>query len=95
MKLSYSIPGKIWWITNFLGNEMYKGIHNAIIKERNNINLQSVKGLWGEELINNLVPPMRTGVSNYKPFESLKALVKYNPYFQLPDLKHMTTTIRS
>jgi|TARA_R100001509_G_scaffold147232_1_gene104516 hypothetical protein len=93
MKLSYSIPGKIWWITNFLGNEMYKGIHNAIIKERNNINLQSVKGLWGEELINNLVPPMRTGVSNYKPFESLKALVKYNPYFQLPDLKHMTTTI--
>ena len=34
MKLSYSIPGKIWWITNFLDHPMYKGIHDAIIKER-------------------------------------------------------------
>ena len=72
MKLSYSIPGKIWWITNFLDYNMYKGIHDAIIKEREKINLHTVKGLWSEDLINNLLPPMRTEVSNYKPFEKLK-----------------------
>ena len=51
MKLSYSIPGKIWWITNFLDYNMYKGIHDAIIKEREKINLHTVKGLWSEDLI--------------------------------------------
>ena len=38
MKLSYSIPKKVWWITNFLDYHMYKGIHDAIIKEREKIN---------------------------------------------------------
>ena len=50
MKLSYSIPGKIWWITNFLDYHMYKGIHDAIIKERKKINLHSSKGIWSEHL---------------------------------------------
>ena len=45
MKLSYSIPGKVWWITNFLDYRMYKGIHDAIIKERKKINLIQVKVL--------------------------------------------------
>ena len=47
MKLSYSIPGKVWWITNFLDYAMYKGIHNAIIKERKKINLHTIKGAYG------------------------------------------------
>ncbi len=72
MKLSYSIAGKLWWITNFLDYPMYKGIHDAIIKEREKINLQSVEGVWGDDLINNLIPPLRTEVSNYKPFDHLK-----------------------
>ena len=93
MKLSYSIPGKIWWITNFLDYRMYKGIHDAIIKERDNINLHTSKGLWSNDLIDNISAPMRVEVNHYKPFESLKTLVKYNPYFQLTKLESMTTTI--
>ena len=46
MKLSYSIAGKLWWIQNFLDYNTYKGIHDAIIKERKNINLHTAKGIW-------------------------------------------------
>ena len=93
MKLSYSIPKKVWWITNFLDYHMYKGIHDAIIKERKKINLHSSKGIWSEHLINNIEPPKRVGVDNYKPFEHLKTLVRHNIHFQLNDIQKMSTTI--
>jgi hypothetical protein len=82
MKLTYSIPGNIWWIQNFLNYNMYKGIHDAIIKERKKINLHTSKGLWSQDLINNIKPPKRTEVSEYQPFEQLKTLVRHNPYFE-------------
>lgn len=93
MNLTYSIQGRIWWITNFLDYKMYKGIHDAIIKERKKINLQSAKGLWDEGLIKNIVPPLRNQVSEYPPFEKLKTLVTFNPFFQLADVKDMSTNI--
>jgi Rps23 Pro-64 3,4-dihydroxylase Tpa1-like proline 4-hydroxylase len=94
MKLSYSIPGKIWWIHNFLDKEIYEGIHNAIIRERSNLKLKEVSnGAWSSFLYNNMQPPKRVEVSNYPPFEKLKTLIKHNPYCLLPTLNHMTTTI--
>jgi hypothetical protein len=93
MKLMYSVPGKIWWINNFLDSKIYKGIHNAIFKERKKINLHSVKDKWDENLITNLIPPLRVGVDNYKPFEILKTLVKHNVYFKIKDVEKITTTI--
>ena len=93
MKLSYSIPGKVWWITNFLDYNLYKGIHDAIIKEREKINLHSAKDVWSNDLINNIEPPMRVGVGSYQPFEHLKTLVRHNAYFQLKNIKEMPTTI--
>ena len=93
MKLSYSIPGKIWWIHNFLDKEVYKGIHNAIIRERDNLKLTDVKSAWSSFLYNNMQPPKRVEVNNYPPFEILKDNLRTNPYCLLPDLKHMTTTI--
>ncbi len=93
MNLAYSVPGKIWWITNFLDYNMYKGIHDAIIKERKQINLHSSKGIWNNNLINNIVPPLRNQVTNYPPFEKLKTLVTFNPYFQIVDKKSMSTNI--
>ena len=93
MKLSYSIPGKVWWITNFLDHPMYRGIHDAIIKEIKKINLHTSKGIWSDNLINNLIPPLRTDVSEYKPFENLKTLVKHNAYFQMKNVEKMSTTI--
>ena len=64
MKLAYTIPSKLWWIHNFLDYNIYKGIHDAIIKERDNINLHSSKGIWDNHLHKNLVPPERVGVTN-------------------------------
>ena len=93
MKLFYTIPGKIWWITNFLDQKMYKGIHDAVIKERKKINLSTSKGIWDNRLINNIVPPLRTEVSKYLPFEQLKILVKHNAFFQIKDSKELSTTI--
>ena len=68
MNLYYSVPGKIWCIHNFLDVDMYKGIHDAIIKERKEINLHTSKGVWENGLIERLNPPLRTSVSNYQPF---------------------------
>jgi len=93
MKLAYSIPEKIWLIHNFLSYDMYKGIHNAVIKERKKINLHTSKGLWSDMLINNIVPPLRTEVSKYKPFDQLKTLVKHNVFFHLKNVKEMSTII--
>ncbi len=93
MKLAYSIPGKIWGIHNFLDYDTYKGIHNAIIKQRKKIKLHSSEGIWSKELIDRMVPPERSQVSNYKPFEKLKTLVKLNPYFQITDVKEIFTII--
>tara|TARA_R100001086_G_scaffold56787_1_gene25672 strand:+ start:154 stop:684 length:531 start_codon:yes stop_codon:yes gene_type:complete len=92
VKLSYSIVGKVWWITNFLDYDMYKGIHDAILKERKKIKFHTSKGVWDDDLINNIEPPFRTEVSNYKPFEKLKTLVRHNPFFNL-QADHMATTI--
>lgn len=93
MKLIYSIPGKIWCIQDFLSYDKYQGIHNAIIKQRNKINLHSSKGVWGDELIDRIIPPHRSQISNYQPFETLKTLVKHNVYFQLKDVQEMITII--
>jgi|GEM_PF-2574646 hypothetical protein len=93
MQLIYSIPDKLYYIKDFLSHDMYKGIHNAIIKERKKINLHTTKGIWSEDLINNIVPPLRTEVGNYKPFEQLKVLVKHNAFFQLKNIEKISTTI--
>ena len=93
MKLVYSIPGKIWWIHNFLPTDLYTGIHHAMIRERKALKLQSVEGLWAEYLIKNLSKvPRRTEVKNYKPFETLVTLIKHNPFHPV-DVKEASTVI--
>ena len=93
MKLSFCIPGKVYWITSFLDYGLYKGIHDAIIKERNKINLHSSEGKWSDDLIANIVPPLRVGVSKYQPFDQLKTLVRHNAFFKMDDLTEMNTNI--
>ena len=93
MKLVYSIPGKLWWIHNFLPYDMYKGIHDAIIKERDKINLHSVENRWGKSLYENLKLAKRVEVEEYPPFEKLKTLVKHNQYIDLNHMTHMSTNI--
>ena len=93
MKLIYSIPEKLYYIQKFLDYSTYKGIHDAIFKERKSINLHTSKGLWAEELINNINPPKRVGVQNYPPFEKLKTLTHHNHFYQLKDFKSITSNI--
>ena len=94
MKLSYTIPGKLWWIHDFLDQENYKGIHNAIFKERGKINLHSVEKEWNKTLYNNIkTMPERVGVSGYLPFETLKNLIRKNDIFTLPAGVDMNTNI--
>jgi len=94
MKLVYSIPDKLWWVHEFLPAPFYKDLHDAIIKQRKKIKLQSVKGLWTDNLITNMEAPHRCEVENYKPFEELKILIKHNPFFRV-ECKRMSTTIHS
>jgi len=93
MKLIYSIPDKLYYIQNFLDYSTYKGIHDAIFKERKNINLHTSKGLWEDNLITNIVPPKRVGVDKYPPFEKLKTLTHHNQFYQLKDFKSIATNI--
>ena len=93
MRLAYSIAGKIAWIHDFLDKDMYKGIYRAIIKERKNINLHTVEGVWSEDLIRHIAAPQRVQVNNYQPFEELKEMIKSQPYLPLPELEHMSTNI--
>ncbi len=93
MKLAYSIHEKIWWIQDFLDKQTYKGIHNAIIRERKNINLKDVKSAWSSFLYQNMSPPKRVEVNNYPPFEKLKKELLLNPYCLFNDIEDMTTTI--
>ena len=96
MKLAYTIPGKLWWIHNFLEYEDYKGIHNAIIKERKNINLKSVKGLWGKNLYENIkTMPERVGVKKYPPFDTLKTLIRTNKILSLPPIGNSLVFVKS
>ena len=93
MNLIYSIPDKLYYIQNFLDYPIYKGIHNAIFKERKNINLHTSKGIWSNVLIKNIVPPKRVDVTNYPPFEKLKILTHHNKFYQLKDFKNITSNI--
>jgi Rps23 Pro-64 3,4-dihydroxylase Tpa1-like proline 4-hydroxylase len=94
MRLAYSIPNKLWWIHDFLSLDIYKGIHDAIIKERKDINLHNTKGLWDENLISHIKAPDRVvGVSSYPPFLKLATLIKHNQFLSMDNVKKITANI--
>tara|TARA_R110000744_G_scaffold82491_1_gene162192 strand:+ start:121 stop:654 length:534 start_codon:yes stop_codon:yes gene_type:complete len=93
MKLAYSIPNKLWWIHNFLSYGMYKNIHNAIIKERKNINLHNVKNIWSKELISHIKAPDKAAITEYSPFKKLESLIKHNQFFSINNIEKILTNI--
>ena len=93
MKLNYSIPNKIWWITNFLDWATYKNIHQAVVKGRKNIDFEDVQKTWSQNLYNNLTPAQRAVIINFAPFEKLKTLIRHNPFFKMDKINEMSTTI--
>jgi|TARA_R100001594_G_scaffold1328_5_gene5671 hypothetical protein len=93
MNLVYSIPGKLWWIKNFLPAAFYKDLHHAIIKQRKKIKLHSAKGIWQDHLLSHIEAPYRSEVKDYKPFEQLTVLVRHNPFFHLKKCEKTATII--
>tara|TARA_R110002153_G_scaffold7687_2_gene34347 strand:- start:334 stop:864 length:531 start_codon:yes stop_codon:yes gene_type:complete len=91
MNLRYQIPDQLYYIQNFLDQSTYERIHNNVIKERKKINVHSVKGVWENSLINNIVSPEKAEVSDYPPFEKLKMLTKHNQFYQLKSKKTTTS----
>jgi hypothetical protein len=94
MKLAYSIPGKIWWIRNFLSYDMYKKIHNTVIKDRKHLNFETSKNVWPDNLNKNSGAPLIKKIDNdYKPFQQLLTLVKHNIYFPLDKFESFSVYI--
>ena len=93
MNLKYLIPNKMWWIENFLPDDVYKGIHNAIIKDRKNINLMSAEKIWDPYLAKNMKYPERVEVKGYPPFEILKEKKRNNKFFKVHQLNDMKCII--
>jgi len=87
MKLAYSIPGKVWWIQNFLSYNIYKNIHNTVIKDRKHLNFETSKNVWPDDLNKNSGAPLIKKINGYPPFEQLLTLVKHNVFFPLDKLR--------
>ena len=87
MELGFSIPGKLWWIKNFLSYDMYKGIHNSVIKDRKRIELETSKGTWPKDLIRYSKPPLIKNRVNSVALEQLLTLIKHNAFYQLDEIK--------
>jgi|TARA_Y100000114_G_C11591512_1_gene246011 Rps23 Pro-64 3,4-dihydroxylase Tpa1-like proline 4-hydroxylase len=93
MKLVYSIPGKLWWIQDFLEYKFYKALHENIIKQREKLKLHSSEGIYDQKLLKNIKGPLRSEISEYEPFEKLTTLIKLNPFFQLHNIVKTHTIV--
>jgi len=82
MKLAYTIPNKLWWIQNFLPPDVFKFVHEQVIKDRNKILFQSCEGIWQKNLHENLVPPQIVKIKGFSLFDHIATLVKHNPFIK-------------
>ena len=98
MELTYSIPGHLYWINNFLPEDLYNKIHNAVIKERKNYKTSwpAYAGIYTD-----LIPPKTTGFTHlesvipslHDSWVEMKRLVYNNPYLDIKDKFISSTTI--
>tara|TARA_R110002020_G_scaffold456715_1_gene673325 strand:+ start:2014 stop:2538 length:525 start_codon:yes stop_codon:yes gene_type:complete len=82
MRLAFQIPGKLYWIHNFLSDSQYARIHRAVHKERKQLKYHSAMGVWDKVLITNLRPPDRILVDNIF-FTFYETLLRHNPIFPI------------
>ena len=84
MKLTYQIPGKLYYIQQFLDHPTYKKIHYDVFRSKL-INLDSTEKLWKNGLkygYKNFVK--KTGLDiNYKPLQKIKILLENNLFHRL------------
>ena len=84
MNLTFSIPDKLYYITNFLDYSTYKKLHYDIFKSKL-INLNSTEKYFGEYLIHgykNFVDSTSLD-TNYLPIKKIKILLENNPFHRI------------
>ena len=84
MKLIYSIPGKLYYIQNFLDYNTYKQIHFDAFKYKKNFH--NVDSYWQSFLLHGLKKNPKSVVVDheYAPIKKLKILLQNNQYFKIP-----------
>tara|TARA_R110000822_G_scaffold49959_1_gene130976 strand:- start:440 stop:1024 length:585 start_codon:yes stop_codon:yes gene_type:complete len=84
MKLIYSIPGKLYYIQNFLDYPTYKKLHYDVFRSKL-INLRTTKEEWPKDLKHGFKKYVRHTVldTKYKPLEKIKILLQNNPFHKV------------
>lgn len=87
MKLVFEVPNKLYYIQNFLDNETYKILHNAIFKK--NLPFLNTKNIWGQDLLHgfkNYTKKSELDANNIL-LKKLKILIKNNPFHKIKNQK--------
>jgi Rps23 Pro-64 3,4-dihydroxylase Tpa1-like proline 4-hydroxylase len=89
MKLIYQIPGKLYYIQQFLDYPTYKKIHYDVFKSKL-INLSSTKKEWQKDLKHGYKDFVKnTGLDvKYKPLQKIKILLENNPFHKFKIKKY-------
>ncbi len=84
MKLVYKIPGKLYYIQQFLDYPTYKKIHYDSFKS-NLINLNSSEKKWEEDLVYGFKKYVKHSPlsTNYSPLKKIKILLENNPFCKI------------
>ena len=82
MRLAFQLPGKLYWIHNFLSDAQYARIHKAVHKGRKQLKYQSVMGSWDKDLHTNYRPVDRIRVDPIY-FSFYETLLRHNPIFPI------------
>jgi len=84
MKLVYSIPGKLYYIQNFLDYSTYKQLHYDVFRSKN-VKLFSAKKQWDKRLLEGLKKsPDRSDLApEYGPLKKLNILLNTNPFHKV------------
>lgn len=84
MKLVYSIPGKLYYIQNFLDYNTYRQIHFDSFKYKND-KLGNVNSYWEPFLLHGFKDTRSVSLNHkYEPVKKLKILLQNNQYHKIP-----------
>ncbi len=82
MKLEFSVPDKVYYISNFLDYNTYKKIHYAAF---NHGVLNDTKGDWNEILLKGYkASPSKFSLDDFAYVDKIKILLTANPWHPIP-----------
>ena len=96
MKLVYSIPGKLYYIQQFLDYPTYKKIHYDAFRN-NSISLNSSEKEWVKGLTYGFKDYVKNSPlsTNYQPLQKIKILLETNPFCKINFTKKFTPMFHS